>query len=430
MFLSEDAKRLSVIVPYSKKGSNQRFLDVVSLSVENPQNITEIGRITLNSAYNTSRLVNGDLLIVGSYTVWSGVDFNCQEDYIPSITVGGETTYITMEDIVAPDVLTSSSYTVLCKIDEKSLEVDDFMAFLSYTQAVYVSHDFVYVGRSFSLEYVKTKNTSLHVDKTEIIPIGYTGDGFEVVESVVIDGHVNDQYSMDEFDGTLRVVTTTTESEKYTDGRYNSSISSKINASLFVIDLQTMSVVSSVQKFAPEGESVRSARFDKTNVYVCTSIYVSDPVFFFDLTDLNDIKIKDTGTIGGFSTSLVNFGNGFLLGIGVGENGWDLKIEIYAEDLEEVISVCKYEAEVGYSQNYKSYYVDRQNNLVGLGVWDHVSGDRSYLLLNFDGDSLTPILDIPIQTDAYFVRMILIDGYAYVFGKNEIYVRSLAQFQN
>ncbi|MBR2336950.1 MAG: beta-propeller domain-containing protein [Clostridia bacterium] len=425
MFLSEDAKRLSVIVPYSKKGSNQRFLDVVSLSVENPQNITEIGRITLNSAYNTSRLVNGDLLIVGSYTVWSGVDFNCQEDYIPRITVGGETTYIPMEDIVAPDVLTSSSYTVLCKIDEKSLEVDDFMAFLSYTQAVYVSHDFVYVGRSFSLEYVKTKNTSLHVDKTEIIPIGYTGEGFEVEKSVVVDGHVNDQYSMDEFDGNLRVVTTTTQSEYYSDGRYNSFISSKINASLFVVNLTDMQIVASVERFAPEGESVRSVRFEKNTVYVCTSVYVSDPVFFFDLTDLKDIKIKDTGTIAGFSTSLVNFGEGYLLGVGVGENGQDLKIEIYAEEQDGVVSVCKYEQNVGHSSSYKSYYIDREKKMIGLGTWHHVSGDCEYLLLSFNGESLTVVLNVPINTDSYFVRMVLIDGYAYIFGQNEFLVKKV-----
>jgi uncharacterized secreted protein with C-terminal beta-propeller domain len=289
---------------------------------------------------------------------------------------------------------------------------------------VYVSNDYVYVGRSFNQKQVASKNTNLEIKMTEIIPIYYKGDGLDVKKSVTVAGEINDQYSLDEYEGNLRVVTTTEESEIYTDGRYNSTKSVKTNANLYVVGLESMQITAYVRNFAPEGESVRSARFDKNMVYVCTSIYVKDPVFFFDLTDLADIKIKDTGTIGGFSTSLVNFGEGHLLGIGVGENGRDLKVEIYTEGETDVISVCKYEVEVGYSQNnYKSYYINRQDGLVGLCVWSHLNGDTSYLLLHFNGEELSVVFDMPLESrNSYFARMILVDGHAYVFIEDEFKV--------
>ena len=74
---------------------------------------------------------------------------------------------------------------------------------------------------------------------------------------------------------------------------------------------------------------------------MCTSIEMSDPVFFFDLSDLNNITYKDTGTIEGFSTSLVNFGDGYLLGIG--RESWStFKAEIYTEADSGVEAFCSF----------------------------------------------------------------------------------------
>ena len=420
MFLSEDGKRLSVIIPYVNNGDYQGRLDLISLSVEDPTTIFEIGRITLNTEYNTSRYVDGNLLILGSYTVSQKVDFSNKENFIPSITINDEQIYTSLDNIVAPDVLSKTSYTVVCKIDEQTLNVEGFTAFLSYTQAVYVSNDFVYVGRTFDDKQIISRNKEFKIAMTEIIPISYKEEGLKIKQSITIAGEINNQYSLDEYEGKLRVVTTTQESEEYTDGRYMSRTSLKTNANLYAIDLESMQIVASVQNFAPDGESVKSARFDKNMVYVCTSIYVSDPVFFFDLTDLNDIKVKDTGTIGGFSTSLVNFGEGYLLGIGVGESGSYLKVEVYKESEDQVLSVCKYEDEVRYADNYKSYYINRQSKLVGLAVRNSLIGQTSYLLLNFNDDTLNVIFSVPLSSEnLYFARMILVDEYAYVFIEDE-----------
>ena len=224
------------------------------------------------------------------------------------------------------------------------------------------------------------------------------GDELVGEGSVIIEGSVHDRYSMDEYEGILRVFATTSWSEYKNNETYYSFGISNANVSLYCIDISDFSVVASVENFAPYGESVQSARFDGDTAYVCTAIELSDPVFFFDLSDLDNITYKHTGTIEGFSTSLIDFGEGFSVGIGVGSYGY-LKIEAYVEDGDNVTPLCSYEADAYYSENYKSYYIDRENGLIGLGITDYSyeGNERGrYILLHFDGYKFTELVNVPL----------------------------------
>ena len=179
--------------------------------------------------------------------------------------------------------------------------------------------------------------------------------------------------------------------------------------------------------FAPRGESVQSARFDGDVAYICTAVRLSDPVFFFDLSDYSSITYKESDTITGYSTSLVNFGDGYLLGIGVGETWDSLKIEIYEEGESGVVSVCKYElTDATYAGEYKAYFIDRENRLVGLGVTlDQQEEKECYILLCFDGYQLRRVLDVPLAGVNTQKRAVLIDGCLYLFGENEFRVTQI-----
>ena len=263
---------------------------------------------------------------------------------------------------------------------------------------------------------------------TEISCLGYSGNTFENKGSVIVRGYVKDQWSMDEYEGILRVVTTTNATtvyeNRYSDGENVSAdilatATGQSNASLYCVDLNSFKVVAEVKDFAPPHEEVQSVRFDKNTAYVCTSIEMSDPVFFFDLSDLNNITYKDTGTIEGFSTSLINFGNGKLLGIG--RANWStFKVEIYEETADGVTGFCKYELQhADYSTEYKSYYIDRKNQLIGLGInkYDSNDGERQkYIVLYFDGYNLVEVANVPLNGLSEFQRGVYIDGYMYMFG--------------
>jgi hypothetical protein len=91
-----------------------------------------------------------------------------------------------------------------------------------------------------------------------------------------------------------------------------------------------------------------------------------------------------------------------------------LKVEIYEETADGVEPATAYERGAWFSQNYKSYYIDRENNLVGIAVGDWGAG-YSYLLLHFDGYQLTVIREIPMESEyVNNARADIIDGYLYL----------------
>ncbi len=87
-----------------------------------------------------------------------------------------------------------------------------------------------------------------------------------------------------------------------------------------------------------------------------------------------------------------------------------------------------------YSTDYKSYYVDRKNQLVGIGVTDYgyynaTDTNRSeafrYILLLFDGYDLVELVNVPLAGDPDYKRGVYIDGYMYMFGLNDFKVEKV-----
>jgi uncharacterized secreted protein with C-terminal beta-propeller domain len=265
---------------------------------------------------------------------------------------------------------------------------------------------------------------------TEISGVSYQKNALNWIGSVSIAGSVKDQYSLDEYDGILRAVTTT---EVAKAGNYEGGSrfqSSHTNASLYCIDLSKWTVVAKVKDFAPEGESVQSVRFDGNAAYVCTAevITISDPVFFFDLSDLDHITYTDTGTIQGYSTSLISFGDGYLVGIGVGDTRDSVKLEVYRESEDGVVSVCSYQMDhAWYITDYKSYLIDRENQLIGLGIYEmnYEPDITNYFLFSYHEGNLTPVIKTRIKDNIYnleSIRAVYIDGYLYVLSGEQFEV--------
>lgn len=411
MYLSSDCAALTLVMDaYFKSVGSCTVL--VSLDVTDPEKITETERVYLSGDYLSSRMVGGDILLMNKFRISSDYQFNDESTFLPQVGQPGNMKSVAAEDILYPEELTSTQYTVICKLDGSTLEVQDTAAFLSYSDEIYVSAENIFATRSYSENTNDGGSRSL----TEISCLSYGGDTLENRGSATVEGSVKDQYSMDEYEGILRVVTSISNTLVTEDGQFASARWER-NASLFCISLEDFSIIAAVEKFAPEGEQAESVRFDGVNAYVCTAevITLTDPVYFFDLSDPENITYTDTGTIDGYSSSLVNLGEGYLLGIGYG-GSWNLKIEIYEELEDKVVSVCAYNADATFSEVYKSYLVDRENDLIGLGIRDWNDGISKYVLLHFDGYDLNEITEIPMEGSLADMRAVLIDGWLYVFG--------------
>ena len=448
LFLSKDGKTLTVLSnSYKLKrvvSTGNLYADpytfLISFDVSDPENIKENGRFAISGSYSTARVVDGEILLFTEYFRDRPLadDYSDIEDFVPSINCGEGFALIPAEDIIIPDGNIAGCYTVVSKLNESDLSFKGSRACLSFSDTVYVSADKIFLTRSYSdcVEREKEgKMSPCRINMTEITAISYKGEGFRKLGSVCVEGSVKNQYSLDEFNGILRVVTTTGGTSYLADkylvteaglfygepgGERVKTERIETNASLYCIDLSNFEVVGEVRDFAPAGETVESVRFDGTNAYVCTAVVVTftDPVYFIDLSDLNNITYTDTGYIDGYSSSLVNFGEGLLLGIGYGDNRSTLKIEVYAEDGDKVISLDSYEVEgVTFSTDYKSYYIDRERGLVGLmfDEWRIGYGCR-YVLLGFDGYQLFEVVnqkfDVSFSPDK--ARATIADNYFYM----------------
>ena len=409
LYLSKDGKQGTVVLQsYQKEeGSWQRpYVTFIGLDVSNLPQITETGRTYLSGSYISTRKVDGQFLAMSEFSVRYNPNFDNQAEFLPQYGAYGQMQSVAAEDIHLPETLTSANYTLVCTLDEKTLQTQDSAAFLSYSQETYISQENLYFTRSYSEKGIREDYGNAWVDKTEITRLSYTGGTLEYKGAFSIDGTLKNRYSLDEYEGVLRAVTTC-----------NASYTPSVN--LYCVNVEDFSLLASVEDFAPKGETAESVRFDKHKAYVCTAIVVTlkDPVFVFDLSDLTNITYKDTGKIDGYSSSLINFGDGYLVGIGY-DGARKLKIEVYKETSDGVVSVDSCEAEVEFSEDYKSYFIDRENGYIGLGVYGKTSGDE-YRLFAFNGSELRLVKSLELWGDNADKRGVVIDGFLYAFGERE-----------
>lgn len=427
MYLSPDGNTITLLLKYRDK------VGVISLDVSDVNSIIEKGRVAIGGVHATSRMVDGRLLLVTNFSFdRNKVDYATPETFVPTINSGNEKRCISLQNLLFPAKVDSTNYSVVVLLDNENLEILGEKALLNFTSDIYISENNIYISH----EYTDNDRNLYYKDMSDIAIISYGDDGLVMNKVITVPGHTKDQYSFDELDGHLRVVTSTNGRTTIENGN-NIGFKRTRSASLYVINLESGETVASVENFAPEGEEATAVRFDGDKCYVCTAVVVSftDPVFFFDLSDYDNITYTDTGIIEGYSDSLINYGDGILLGIGR-ENWSTAKVEIYTE-LEDggVLSVDELKFAGTCSTDYKAYLVNRENNLFGFAVAgysevrknDHIirNPKHCYVLLTIEGENLNARL-IPLYfSDPNYVRAAYYDGYLYLTTDQDLFVEKI-----
>ena len=266
-------------------------------------------------------------------------------------------------------------------------------------------------------------------DRSEIACLAYDGGTLTYRGTADVPGTVKNQYSLDERDGQLRVVTTLYRWGLQTDGAVADPPPTGSNAGVYVVSLIDFQIVGALEWFAPTGERVMSARFEKEEniVWVCTAVEFTDPVFRINLSNPANPTYTETGTVEGYSHTLIDFTDGTLLGIGYGESTWELKIELYEQQGDAVVSLDAYTADETISDDYKAYFIDRENGLIGMQVYG--GGESAYLVLAYDGYGLVEVLRLPLPDGCDYdrTRAAYIGGRLYILtnGGDGLYTATL-----
>lgn len=427
MYLSQDATRLTIIGSGSGflfAEQNYNFLQITSVDVSDPANVRVLDSVLITGALTSSRIVGDKLLLVAQYSKFYKTNYGDITTFIPHYGTAEQMEPVPVDSIILPDTLENAVSTMVFMLDTRNLQVLDSKTLMSYSSQMYVSAENIYVTRNYTKEIQPSEAKIKGENLTDITCIGYTEDGLTVKRTFTVEGRVKNQYSMDEYEGIFRIVTTTSgwEVDLLPGGYQSIPRTIPSNANLYCFEVGTWEQKALVERFAPDGETAESVRFDGPYAYVCTAkvVVLTDPVFFFDLTDLNNITVKDTGTIDGYSSSLIQLKDGYLMGIGF-DNNRSLKVEIYAQAEDGVISVCTYGGEVAFAFDYKAYYIDRENNIFGIPT------SNGYVLLYFTGFELVELVRTEPIATLDSTRGLIVDGCLYVFSNKYFYVKDLAK---
>lgn len=435
IYLSRDGDTVMLFSPAYVQSEGQLYTQISQVDVSDPSDMELTGRLYVSGSYLSSRQTDGAFLLVSRFAVRDNPDFSDEAQYLPQTGALGDMQSLPMENIVLPDDADTARYTIVAALAEEGLTVQSSYALFSYSDTVYVSENNLFAVRSHDLAGQVIAcgaegSCSYSEDRSEIACLAYDGGTLTYRGTADVPGTVKNQYSLDERDGQLRVVTTLYRWGLQTDGTVADLPPTGSNAGVYVVSLTDFQIVGALEWFAPTGERIMSARFEKAEniVWVCTAVEFTDPVFRIDLTDPANPTYTETGTVEGYSHTLIDFTDGTLLGIGYGESTWELKIELYEQQGDAVVSLDAYTADETISDDYKAYFIDRENGLVGMQVYG-TQGRSAYLVLAYDGYGLTEALRLPLPDGCDYdrTRAAYIGGRLYILtnGGDGLYTAAL-----
>ena len=322
---------------------------------EHPQ---QTGRMTQEGTYRQSRK-NGNyfyLLTQYSPSIGESVD---DSDVIPLVNEEK----VTVNNIYLPSDLNQPDYLVVSGTDLSDLQNPvSTKAIVSGASDFYMSTDSLYIC---------CQNWEHGKSSTQILKFSCVDGEITASNMAELPGYLNDTFSLDEYDGYLRVLTTE-------DGNGESN-------NLFVLD-EDMNTISTIRDIA-SGETIRSARFVGDMGYFVT-FRQTDPLFCVDLSDPENPEILSELKISGFSSYLHMYGENRLLGIGYEadeDTGIQTGVKLSMFDIsdpENVTEENKYVIKDAYylpfDYNYKAITIDADKNLIGFVC------DEEYMVFRYD----------------------------------------------
>ncbi len=152
----------------------------------------------------------------------------------------------------------------------------------------------------------------------------------EPVGAIKLEGSVLNQFSMDEYNGYFRVVTT---QEK--------RVANKMNH-IAIYSLDSLKRVGFLgEGIGEDYQSVKSVSFSENKCHVVT-YETKDPLYEIDLSDVTNPKIVSVYKAPGYSSYLQKFeinGEPYLFGLGYGDESYERKISIYKETEEGTVQI-------------------------------------------------------------------------------------------
>ena len=332
--------------------SGKNITMAVAYDISDRENVKEEWRVFQDGGYISSRLIGDELVLLSQYYVDITQDVDTvKETCVPENSCDGKKfSRVLVNDICIMEDVYDTSYlvaSVLDTDDENTLKTE---AVLGAGQNVYCTTETLY---AISTEYNYNDARKAEVfglgstEKTQIYKFDIRNYDIKYLKNASVNGSALNQFSMDEYNGYLRIATTS--------GNWGENLINQV----YVLDsnLETIGLLKDIAK----GERIKSVRFTGNTAYVVTFIQ-TDPLFVIDLTDVKAPKILGELKIPGYSAYLHPVGDGLVMGVGLdgtetGTNG-GMKVSLFdVSDPTKPVECGKFTMS-GYENEEALVYVD------------------------------------------------------------------------
>ena len=398
-----------------------------------------------------SRMIGNTLFLCTAYYVYDP-DQGSPEKFVPCLYTDGNREPVTCGTIgLLPDA-DSTTYAVLTSYDVASAGMMNTQSILGGGETVYMNTENLFLCRTeYNDNVVETGTdgpyevTTHKTDATTTINRFSIADGsLTYAATGTVPGGLNNQFSLDENNGYLRVATTEQNGgykiyidEGHKFENYEPMETAQSN-DLYVMN-SDLQVVGSVTNLAPD-ESIYSARFDGDYAYLCTYRTV-DPVFAVDLSDPADPNVIGALSLSGYSDYLHLWTDHQLFGLGMqtteisSDNGTTARIDgmkMVMIDTAEPAALKEestLEIDADYSQalyNHKAILVDQARDLIAFPA------EGNYLVYGYSADQgfqLKKEITFENEWD-WQSRGLYIGDFFYVVNSDCIYTIDLNTLEN
>ncbi len=379
-----DTGPLQQTAPDPRARPNAEVVTAVIFDVGDPADPRQLNSISQSGTYVSSRMIDSLLYLItmdrpfDQYPAGSNVD-----RLIPFTSTNDSPTLLSPDDISIYPATQSPDYAVVSALETSGAgEIISRRSVLGGGTEVYASLDSLYViGADYLKQGSKTTNASL------ITRIALGSGHLNVKAAKRIPGSVNDQFSLDEADGVLRVVTTA-ETSQQSPGPLESNDTRK-TTNLYCLD-RDLQIIGRINDIAPD-EKLYSCRYVGDYAYFVTFRQV-DPLFSADLSDPTHPRLVGALKIPGFSEYLHPWSKNELFGLGntVRATGYgdsvarsDLKIAMFDTSDPTNVKVAHELTIPGKNYSEASYdhhaiLISPEKNLIAFPA------ENSYLIYRYD----------------------------------------------
>lgn len=366
------------------------YTTLTTYDVGDPSAPRLIRTFSQEGSYLSSRRI-GDMiyLLTSNYAYY--YDYTTY-DVLPSVRYDSDDwSLVPAKDIYVVGQDCIDTFTIVSAIDSRNPYVEPSTQAIAGTgSTVYASLDTLYVTGTVWQSYTEDFSFDSYTESvTKVLSFSINNGELTAKSAGTVPGTVLNQYSIDEYDGYLRIATTSTD-----ENWENSN-------NIYVLD-KNLEVYSYISDLAP-GESIYSVRFNGDRIYLVTFVQV-DPLFVIDASNPMALEVLGELKVPGYSNYLHMIGDDMVLGIGNATKAGDgfvtsagLKISLF--DVEDPANPAEksslvYGLTYGYSEvqyNPKALLINTAEGIYGMPVtFDKAAGDygseyvSGYLLVKID----------------------------------------------